>query len=120
MSKKTHETFGCAKCGKEAVNHYVGEIAMIMDEEGLCFECAYWVWQHRLDYSGKRKFAIVDGYHYVLAPHTDTNWLVGSCGQKYHFLFNNGEELVCDNVWHQGQVPEHFRDIMPDNATLID
>lgn len=109
----------CKICNKEYQNHYAGEIALIMEGRGVCFDCAFWIWQHSLDLKGNRDFAIINGAHYVLCPHTDINWPVGSCGRKYRVRFFDGRVVDCDNLWHQGQIPEHFRDIMPDNAEFV-
>ena len=110
----------CTRCGQAYSNDYTGEVANIMETQHVCFFCAFWIWQHRLDEEGGRKFAIINGKHYVLAPHTDINWPVGFCRQKFTIRFFSGEEVVCDNLWHQGEIPEHFRDIMPDNAEFVE
>ena len=109
----------CTMCGKEHTNHYDGEISDIMNERGVCFHCAFWIWQHSVDEQGKRDFAIIDGHHYVLEPHTDIAWPVGMGGAEHRIRFNDGREVVCDNLWHQGEIPEHFRDVMPDNAVFV-
>ena len=119
MEQKKEAKKVCSKCGKEYVNHYDGDVSFIMEAENVCFTCAFWIWQHRVDQEGKRKYAIINGKHYVLDPHTDRNWPVGSCGRVYTIRFHNGETVVCDNLWHQGEIPEHFRDIMPDNAEFV-
>ena len=113
------EKYICRVCGKESQNTYSGDISLIMKEFGCCFTCAFWIWQHRLDQEGNRVWAIIDGKHYVLCPHTDANWPVGMGGQRFTILFNDGRVVECDNLWHQGQIPEHFRDVMQDNARFI-
>lgn len=111
----------CSLCKKPYKNYYSGEIAEIMKEQDLCFTCALWTMHYLEDMKGKRKYAIVNGNHYILEPHTsDDPKLRGSYGvlTKFRFL-EDGHIETCDNVWHQGTIPEHFRSIMPDNAEFV-
>lgn len=107
----------CTRCGKEYTNHYSMEVGTIMQEKNVCFECAFWIWQHDLDKAGNREFAIIDGAHYVLCP--STTGIKGNCGRKYTIRFKDGRTVECDNLWHQGIIPERFREQMPDNAEFI-
>lgn len=109
----------CKLCGESYSLNYGGEIGRVMVEEGVCYHCAFWIWQHRLDVNGDRDFAIINGSHYVLEPHTDIPWPVGMCGRKHVIRFKDGRVVVCDNLWHQGTIPEHLREMMPDNAEFL-
>lgn len=110
----------CAICGKEDnhENYCIDSITDIMRHKRVCFECAFWIWQNQMDKEG-RDFAIIKNRHYVLKPHTENIHFAGMCGGKYRIRFHDGREVICDNLWHQGEIPERFRDIMPDNAEFI-
>ena len=88
----------------------------------MCFKCNFWRKQPGLDHTvrGEHNYAIVNGIHYVLAPHTNS-YFKGFGGHQFTFEFNDGTIKECDNVWCQGDVTEehpHWRELMPDNAVI--
>lgn len=38
----------------------------------------------------------------------------------HYILFENGMIAETNQLWHQGTVPEHFYDLIPNNAVFID
>lgn len=109
----------CSLCGKtDNPSRFIEDFASLMQEKHLCFQCALWT-QH-LERDKSRDFAIIEGHHYVLAPHSNGNsFTTGFGGHKFRIRFHDGREVTCDNLWHQGIIPENFRDRMPDNAEFI-
>jgi hypothetical protein len=88
----------------------------------MCQHCNHWREQHELDRTerGEHGYAIYNGTHYVLKPHTDAVAFKGFGGRKFKVKFNDGFETECDNMWCQGDIPDgHWRDLMPDNVTYI-
>lgn len=111
----------CRICGDtENSDHYIPETKTALENKELCFSCLHWSEQHRLDQDERceHKYAIINGTHYVLLPHTD-GYFKGYGGKKFHIRFNDGFETTCDNLWCQGDIPEHWRDTMPDNAIFV-
>lgn len=51
-------------------------------------------------------------------PYTNnmTRRFIGFGGRMMEAIKNSGEKVISNDWWHQGDVPECFRDIMPDNA----
>lgn len=112
----------CKYCGKEENSErWIPDTKAAIEKEQCCLTCYHWMEQHELDKTerGEHGYAIVNGVHYVLYPHTDAEVFKGFGGRKFTFKFNDGHETICDNVWCQGDIPEgYWRDLMPDNATL--
>ena len=89
-----------------------------MQERQLCFTCNFWMQNHEEDLRvGKYEYAIIEGTHYRLLPHTN-DFFKGFGGAKTRITFFDGHVEECDNLWCLGDIPERFRDIMPDNATI--
>jgi hypothetical protein len=113
----------CKYCGKEEdIDHWVPETKAALENEGCCFSCHHWKTQYELDKTerGEHGYAIINGTHYVLLPHTDVELFKGYGGRKFMFKFNDGYEIMCDNVWCQGDIPDgRWRDLMPDNASWV-
>lgn len=113
--------FTCKICGAEEnterwLNGYD------LEEHQMCQRCNHWREQHELDKTkrGEHGYAIFEGTHYVLLPHTDAEVFKGFGGRKFTVKFNDGYETVCDNMWCQGDIPEgYWREQMPDNVVYM-
>lgn len=112
----------CVICGKD----YSDEIFDLV-KPGHCFQCSHWEEQYELDTTfrsnpeNNQVVIIVDGCHYV--ADIDTNkkddFFKGFGGSNWYVKFNDGRIGAFDNVWHQGEIPERFRQKLPDNAVFI-
>ena len=112
----------CKYCGaEEESERWIPDVKTKIEKEEICHSCYHWMEQYDLDKTerGEHGYAIVNGVHYVLCPHTDAEIFRGFGGRKFYFKFNDGYETMCDNVWCQGVIPDgHWRDLMPDNVTM--
>lgn len=62
---------------------------------------------------------IVNGFHYYIGPeNTPTNWK-GMNGDLYIVEFFDGRVVETTNLWCQGNIPERYRDALPDNAVFV-
>ena len=97
------------------------------DQSLSCFKCNYW-----LELLGQNGLVHVDEYrgetrwtHYVLEMR-DTGGFRGFDGDTFRFVVLDVDEnhkmhprliggmFTHDNVWCQGEIPEHFRDLYAD------
>lgn len=109
----------CKICGSEidTRNGY----SQIMLKEQLCYDCFFW--KMHLEDDKKRpaySWAVIDGNHYVLEPHTNDIAWAGCGGAVYKIRFFDGTIVECDNLWHQGKISEEWLEKFPDNAEFID
>ena len=113
----------CKYCGaEENSERWIPDVKKAIEKNELCHSCYHWNEQMELDKTkrGEHGYAIVNGTHYVLCPHTDAEVFRGFGGRKFNIKFNDGYETMCDNLWCQGEIPEgHWREQMPDNAIFI-
>lgn len=109
------EPYACIECGKHEAAKYLNNEKMV--SRRLCFFCNFWT-NHANNPNGIR----VNGKHYTIgAEHPKTErHLRGFCGDKFHFRKHDGAEIVSTNVWFQGDIPERFRERMPDNAVIVE
>ena len=113
----------CKICGQyEANTDWIESCKTELEEHQMCFTCNHWRQQHEADLNerGEHNYAIVNGIHYVLAPHTDS-YFKGCGGNKFTFEFNDGTVKECDNVWCHGDITKahpHWRKLMPDNTVI--
>lgn len=95
-----------------------GELRDIMEQEGLCFHCAFWKRQLR---DRTKDTFIVNGQHYRgrFIPNTNekSKRFMGCGGADFFVKYNDGRVAHYNDVWHQGEVPDwpEFKD----NAVII-
>lgn len=80
----------CKICGAEEESEkWIPQTKERVEKEQMCFRCLHWAEQHRLDLTerGEHGWAVINGNHYVLLPHTDINWPRGMGGAKMRIRF---------------------------------
>jgi hypothetical protein len=100
---------------------------LALKERGLCFDCNFWTekvdWAEAGDLSSGRKVARVLGHHYIISPDQADLRSAGMGGRKCQVRFTSGPhagaEITTRNLWFQGEIPDHFRDRLPDNAEFF-
>lgn len=113
----------CKFCNKpsEPERYNLDRIREIMEEQDVCFHCAYWLMQHELDEShtkaGLRRGVVIGGTHYTLGD--GKSFFKGFAGRRWTIRFTDGETVTTDDLWHQGEIPDHLRHLFPDNATFV-
>ncbi|MFI0929674.1 hypothetical protein ACH4TP_37985 [Streptomyces sp. NPDC021012] len=97
-----------------------------------CFDCRYWQEKTEWADNGDRVpahisgddlnlVARIDGKHYMVGPMNHTrpaHWL-GYGGTVFTFRFHDGREITSNDVWAQGDIPQRWRDRLPDNAVIV-
>ena len=75
-------------------------------------------WAEKIDVK-KRSFhhyPVVNGEMFHIG--NDTDYVKGFCGTKFCIKFFDGTVVYTDNLWHNGTIPDNFKKILPDDATL--
>ena len=121
MSDATTERHvDCQWCGKREKLHWHPSCEQFLLDANLCFSCGFWLekimWAANDRTDNGRRVARIHGNHYVIEPDTQRGFQ-GFGGRKMVIKFHDGTEVVSHNVWHQGTIPEHLLDALPDNAT---
>lgn len=67
------------------------------------------------------RLVVADGHAYHIGKESGKNipsHLKGFGGDRWEIAFHDGRVIICDSLWHYGDVPSEWRDYLPDNATL--
>lgn len=112
--------FMCKKCGEESTHHLhllddPKEEGRIMRELGYCWNCAFW--QPKVEAKNDPLVVRVDGTHFWI--HEGDTAFKGFGGHDFTIQFNDGRVVETSNLWCQGDIPEHFRNDLPDNAVFV-
>jgi len=101
----------CNECGKVgySTSFMDGSTKRKMDELGVCFDCAFWTLQ-----SQRKDQVVIDGCMYSIGSGGN-----GGMGGRRFDIKINGKETTTNDLWHQGTIPYHFKERMPDNAEFL-
>lgn len=87
----------------------------------LCRPCVRWL--ERVRNVDDPKVVRANGSAYYLgldSPTTPREWK-GHAGATFLIEYKDGRPAkVTSDLWHQGEIPAHFRDRLPDNATVTE
>jgi len=104
----------CKECGKEDVPASHSKESYPND---VCFNC--WFWQRKVDNKADPNQVVINGNCYYIGderPSIDR----GFGGRLFHIQrLPAGEVIRTTNLWHNGIVPEHFRERLPNNAKFV-
>jgi hypothetical protein len=106
----------CRECGKPSDSHKYKGLNIPSD---LCFRCDFWL--GHISRKDEPESIRINGEHYRLStPLWEENpqkrEFLGFAGRVFLIHFNDGRVVKTNNLWHQGTIPERFRNRLPDNA----
>jgi len=111
----------CQLCGKtEALDDFDPSSPLYdtMHDRHLCYSCAFWT--DKIEHPLPDR-EVINGHHYTVHPfaHRPENVLRGFFGKEFCIRRFDGTLVKSNNVWHQGKIPERFRQALPDTAVFI-
>ena len=108
----------CYECGKREECYWNEETNKTLIKYQLCFNCNFW--REKVLMKDKPKVVRIKGSHYTIgAEEAPTGMFRGFGGRVFKILFDDGREVTTTNLWHQGIIPEHFKERLPDNAKFL-
>lgn len=114
MTDDSRQPFICRKCGQIAWLGFLNWRDLI--EAKMCFTCLDW---SRFVLIRNRPDCVrVNHEHYMIENEDSAFGMRGHGGRRFEILFHDGRVVVTRNLWHQGNIPVHFREEIPDNATF--
>ena len=111
----------CRICEGPRKGSYGGKLGALIKEENLCFTCAFWTEKSR-DPSYMSRTAIIDGCAHFPEPAKISSpypRMLGCAGAKVTIKYNDGRVVRTNDLWVQGGVPGHLRELFPDNAVFV-
>jgi len=108
------KTYTCQCCGKTYIKRLNPEAYL----EGKCFDCSFWL--RKTDYTEDLadRRVVVDGEHYMISVETGPGFR-GFGGKQFIIQFFDGRIITTNDLWHQGTIPDRFREMLPDNAVFL-
>jgi hypothetical protein len=111
-SRLENDRVPCCCCGQEP-----GEPEWVVEGQGrlpVCYRCHFWL--------GKRDAGglVIEGSHYQLGPEGKAFPFRGYYRRRFVIETNDGRRIETTNLWCQGEIPEHLREMFPDNARFVE
>jgi hypothetical protein len=118
--------FHCSWCNKEVTStSYCAPYGPRMNKDKLCFSCVHWDLESN---KNDPRRVIIDGYCYGVGdkePPRDGKGRVrgemwGFGGRRFDIeIIATGQKFTTHNLWGGGNIPERFREKLPDNARFL-
>lgn len=107
----------CGMCGTLVfLFHTKPERSERLKMHQWCTRCEFWF--ERASEKDDPATVRVRGTHYRMGGRTSGS-LRGFGGAKFRVRFFDGRKAECSDMWCQGEIPEWFREMMPDNAVFL-
>ena len=105
--------YTCPSCGKCYARRHTPESYI----GNNCFDCSFWL--EKTDYPDdmKNHQVIIDGQHYLF--HETDSFIKGFGGRRFKIQFFDGRIIETNNLWFQGEIPDQFRSMLPNNAVFL-
>jgi hypothetical protein len=115
------EKLFCNKCGAEEHLVYNAKVNAALKQWNFCYTCNFWFEKWKTSLTCPQNDSIrIDGNHYQALPiPRDPGKFLGCAGRRFVIKFDNGPELVTNNLWCQGPIPKIWQDKLPDNAKFV-
>lgn len=112
------ESVVCVICGKEEILRWTSNDEL--RKHKMCFNCNFW--REYVEKVNDDHCVRIDGKHYYYhqdEPRSSNNFK-GFGGNKFYIKFFDGRDIITHNLWHQGDIPDYWKDKLPDNAEFSD
>ena len=106
----------CVECGCVVETSYREPVRSELIKGNICHNCHFWMEKVQWEIDKNPNVVRVDGWHNLITPDDPSAPFQGYGGREFVIKFNDGREVISHNLWHQGTIPDHFRDRLPDNA----
>lgn len=105
----------CSVCGKKILRSSYDGVVLCGSEE--CWPYYYWSKIAR----EKDEHIIIDDECYTIGNEEAGKWSTRGYGGKKFIIKKSDDTIITTtNLWHNGNVPERFKELLPNNATFIE
>ena len=99
----------CVHCGAPVEpERWSVETATAMRENNWCFDCAFWEKQAVAYSNPPPHFVVIDYHTYSLGSRT-SGPMRGMAGRDFIVERQNGDLILCSDLWSGDDIPERFR-----------
>lgn len=86
----------------------------LIDSEGVCFSCAYWL--VRIE---QKHDTVIDGRIYGVGNGREGNPHNGMAGRRFDIEYFDGRRVTTFDLWAGSEVPDRYKQQIPDTARFL-
>jgi len=101
----------CIICNKEIEKSKYSNAILCSSE---CFHIDFW--NSKVEIKNDPNSVRENGTQYYIG--TPDGSFKGFGGRRFKITFNDGRVVKTDCLWHNGEIPDEFKDRLPDNAVI--
>lgn len=98
----------CSFCEKFEQLIWRDDVNNKMIENNACFSCNFWI--ELSEEKRPNAFILMPEWDHMMMVDFDTGPFKGFGGAEWVLKFEDGTIKRHNNIWHQGEVPEHMRE----------
>jgi hypothetical protein len=107
----------CVECGSPILLSYFEPTRQKLIDTQTCFGCN--VWHEKAGAGGDQSVAIVNGTWYRIGDERPSRSDIrGFAGRRFTIVFDDGRLITTTNLWCGGDIPSHFQERLPNNASF--
>ena len=113
--------YKCKECGKIITDKdlcYFDNVNKELIKTSLCFNCSFWL-EHVNNSNNQRSVRTNNEHYWIASEFASRNHFRGFAGYKFIIHFEDGRKVISTNLWYQGEIPERFRDRLPNNCIFV-
>ena len=100
----------CIICNKEIKESEYTNTILCSSE---CWSADFW--NQQVINKDDPKVVRIDGVQYRIGYENQDSFR-GYNGRKFNIKLSNGDIIETTNLWHNGDIPDSFKELLPDNA----
>lgn len=104
----------CEICNYEIEESRFSHAVLCSDD---CFHIHFW--NEKVKIKDQPNVIRVNGEHYTWHPENPKAYFKGHGGREFKIEFNDGRKITSRNIWYQGEIPQSYRKLLPDNAKFV-
>ena len=104
----------CIICGKEIEKSKFRNAALCSDK---CFKIHFWNEQAKV--KDDPRIVRINGHQYRISDEKGKRPFRGFGGTEFKIRFFDGREITTTNLFHNGEIPDTHRKLLPDNAEFV-
>jgi hypothetical protein len=99
-------------------SNYVEETKKEIITSNMCFRCNFWTKRSNELLITEKTILIVENNWYTVLPDAPKNAYFKGCGGREIIfqILKDKKIIISKNVWDGGEIPVHFRNLIPNNA----
>lgn len=105
----------CIICGKEIKESKYSNAVLCSSE---CFHVDYW--NEKIEDKDNPNIVRIDGTQYYIGKETGEHEFKGYGGRTFGVKFFDGRLVKTTCLWHNGEIPEEYKELLPNNAKFIE